>query len=558
MLTHIHIRDFAIIEELELELDAGLTVLTGETGAGKSILVDAIGLVLGDRADSGVVRTGAERAEISLSLDLENHDEANQWLVDNDLDAGSECHLRRVIGSDGRSRAYVNATPCTLATLRTLGELLVDIHGQHEHQSLLRRDMQRALLDGYAGNQAELEAMQQAYRQWRKLKDRLDSLTAEGDARQARLDVLRYQVKELEALELGADEYDGLEDEHRRLAHAGRLLESCEMAYEGLYGAEEGAVDSQLSHFMQQVESARELDPRLAEPVELLNSAQVQLREAAEALRRYADHLDLDPARLNQVEERLGLIHDLARKHRTDPQALPELFENLSSELAALEDEDCDVESLAKALNEAGQQCSTAAETLGARRQDAGQRLSEGVSAAMQTLGMEGGRFEVQLDVQPEPFSPNGQERVEFRVSANPGQPLRPLAKVASGGELSRISLAIQMLAAGSVRIPTMIFDEVDSGVGGAVAEVVGRELRRLGATRQVLCVTHLPQVAAQAHHHCKVEKRRAKDATHTEITPLDEQARVQELARMLGGVELTENTRAHAQEMLERAQNTA
>jgi len=555
MLTHIHIRDFAIIEDLELELGSGMTVLTGETGAGKSILIDAIGLVLGDRADSATVRHGASRAEVSVELDINGHQEAARWLAEQDLEPDSGCLLRRVVGADGRSRAYVNGSPVKLQALKQLGEMLVDLHGQHEHQSLMRRPVQRELLDNYADHAALLSQVAEHYQHWASLKQQLDDLRAQGDARRERLDLLRYQVQELDALDLKTGELPELEAEHARLANAGRLLELAQGAYQTLYEGDEQTVHDQLSSLCHSLDEAAGLDERLVESRDLLANAQIQVAEAADGLRRYTDHLELDPQRLAWVEDRLGEIQDLARKHRVAPAELPGLHEQLREELAHMEDSHYDLQTLEQELDKSEASYRQAARALSESREQAARQLGEQVSEAMQGLGMAGGCFEVQVEHDPEErFSAHGSDRIDYQVTANPGQPLRPLTKVASGGELSRISLAIQMIAARAVSIPTLIFDEVDTGIGGAVAEAVGRQLSGLGEQRQVLCVTHLPQVAAQAHHHLQVYKRKWQESTETEIASLDPSERVNEVARMLGGLQLTDQTLAHAREMIEQA----
>ncbi|WP_412851693.1 DNA repair protein RecN [Ectothiorhodospira shaposhnikovii] len=553
MLTHIQIRDFAIVDELTLDLSTGMTALTGETGAGKSILVDALGLVLGDRADSTTVRHGAERAEISARFDISREAEARAWLESQDLDT-EECLIRRVIARDGKSRAWINGSAVTLQSLKSLGEMLVDIHGQHAHQSLLRREVQRRILDDYADHPERLAAMARDHGTWQKAARRLAELSEDGEARAARRDLLRFQTDELRALDLAEGELERIEEEHGRLAHAGRLLEMAETAYQGLYEAD-GSAESVVGRFCTDIEHLQSLDSRLAEPRELLAAAQIQIREAADWLRRYADGMDMDPARLNFLESRLAAVQDLARKHRVDPTALPRLLETLETELGRLEEGGENLEALTRAVEQALQTCLRQAAELSDARRRAAERLSEAVTQAMQALGMEGGRFacSVEDDGRGQP-SAHGMDRVEFLVSANPGQPLQPLAKVASGGELSRISLAIQMIAAHALPIATLVFDEVDTGIGGGVAEVVGRQLRSLGGHRQVLCVTHLPQVAAQAHRHLQVKKHKGKDHTTTRIRSLVDEHRVQELARMLGGVEITEQSLAHAREMITRA----
>jgi len=557
MLTHIHIRDFAIVQELELALGAGMTVLTGETGAGKSILVDALGLALGDRGDSSVIRHGAERAEISVSFDVEKIPAARRWLEEQELDADGECHLRRTINRDGRSKGFINGRPQPLQSLRELGELLVDIHGQHEHQSLLRRDAQRQLLDDYAGHDDLITAVEQHFRRWKELNRELEELRRAADERQAQLDLLRYQVQELEALGLEPDEVAELEAEHSRLANAERLLDACRNAMVTLYEDEELSVDNLLSRALSDLDTLRHIDPRLAAACELLESTRIQVREGVEELRRYSDHVEVDPARLQWVEQRIATIHDLSRKHRVAPEELHPLLEQLQKKLAGLEQADMRFEELEREVATAAQDYREQAQRLSESRARAAKKLSQGVTSLMQQLGMPGGRYQIVLEpADPAQFSASGMDRIEFLVSANPGHPLRPLNKVASGGELSRISLAIQVMTARSGRIPTLVFDEVDVGIGGGVAETVGRQLHTLAASRQVLCVTHLPQVAAQAHHHLQVSKRAAQNTTHTGIRGLTPDERVQEIARMLGGIEITEQTVAHAREMMERAGN--
>lgn len=556
MLIHIRLRDFAIVDELELEFGGGMTALTGETGAGKSILVDALGLALGDRGDSGVVRHGAERAEIEAGFDVSALPAVTDWLHDQDLDADGDCLLRRVLGKDGRSRAYINGRSVTLQALQELGAQLIDIHGQHEHQSLLRRDMQRALLDDYAGHDAQLDALANLYREWKRASDEVAQLRQAIEERAARGELLRYQVRELQALALTEDELDTLNQEHARLANVGRLLETSQRALNQLYESEEGTAHLQLSQSLHEIEVLCDLDPSLNDAKELLAGALIQLREGADALRRYTDRLELDPERLNQVEQRLGSIHDMARKHRLTPSELPVLLIRLEVELAGLENADARLDALQAHIDALTRAFNTQAQSLSDARRRAAQTLGTRVSKIMTQLGMPGGRIEITVEAStPVRFTPTGIDAIEFLVSANPGQPLRPLSKVASGGELSRISLAIQVITANSGRIPTLIFDEVDTGIGGGVAEVVGRQLRTLGEARQVLCVTHLPQVAAQAHHHLQVSKLSGKDHTRTSIRVLNTEQRTDELARMLGGVEITSQTLAHAEEMLTRAQ---
>ena len=551
MLKHIHIRDFAIIDELELELGSGMTALTGETGAGKSILLDALGLVLGDRADSQAVRAGAERAEVTAEFEVPAQGSVEQWLADQDLDAEGECTLRRVVGADGRSRGYINARKAPLALLRELGEQLVDIHGQHEHQSLLRRDAQRELLDGFADNARALQAVDGAYREWRAAHGRLERLGADRGDRSERLDLLRYQVDELRRLDLAEGEIEALDEEQQRLAHAGELIEGCQRALAMLYD-EDRCAHALLAGAADGVDGLTGRDERLAPASEMIHNALIQCDEAATALRAYAADVELDPDRLAEVEQRLSAVHDLARKHRVEPGELPALAERLAQELDELEHADERAAALEQEVERLAEAWHGHAQALHEARVEAAQRLGEAVTAAMQELGMAGGAFECRVEASPDTRpNPQGHDRVEFRVTANPGQPLAPLRRVASGGELSRISLAIQMIGSGSAGIPTQIFDEVDAGIGGSIAATVGDRLRALGARSQVLCVTHLAQVAASAHHHLQVSKSATEEETRAHLRPLTAGERIEEVARMLGGRRITEQSRAHARELL-------
>jgi DNA repair protein RecN (Recombination protein N) len=556
MLTHIHIRDFAIVDEVDLDLHRGMTVLTGETGAGKSILLDALGLALGDRADSDLVRHGAERAEISVDFDVAGMNQVLAWLAERELDSDVQCQLRRTINSDGRSRGYINGSPVTLALMRELGEQLVDIHGQHEHQSLMRRDSQRQLLDDYARNGELLREAGQSYFKWRRLSDEFHNLSQADQDRSARQELLSFQVRELETLALEEGEYEALEEEYGRLSHSSQLLEACEFAVNALYENDEASVHSQLGTVENKLDHLRDYDPKLGEMAELISSAAIQVHEAASELRHHLDSLDLDPQRLQEIEQRLTVVHDLARKHHVDPESVHTLLPILSDELEGLENADQRLAKLEQEIQAASEEYLKAAKALSDSRTKAAGQLAKAVTANMQELGMKGGSFSIQLSPREAgDYSAHGMEQVEFMVSANPGQPTKPLGKVASGGELSRISLAIQVIVASVARIPSLIFDEVDVGIGGGIAEIVGRKLRTLGDHAQVLCVTHQPQVAALAHHHLQVSKQTAKGATHTQVEPLKEGERVVEVARMLGGVEITSQTLSHAKEMLDRSQ---
>jgi DNA repair protein RecN (Recombination protein N) len=555
MLIQMRVRDLAIVSRLELELGAGLWALTGETGAGKSILVDALGLVLGERADATVVRTGCGRTEVEALFELARVPAALDWLAEHDLtddEAPGTCLIRRSIPIEGRSRAFVNGRSVTGAQLRELGDLLVDIHGQHAHQSLLKANAQRSLLDAYGGHLDLALAVAEAHHDLRGIERRLNALETAGAERQERQDLLRFQVDELEGLRLSLEEWESLDLEQRRLSNLGRLQSGAAQVF-GLLSESEPALEDQLRAAAAEIAALAEIDAGLREALELIEGAAIHAREAAVSLRHYLDGLELDPAALDAVETRIAQVHDLARKYRVFPQALPDLLETRRMELAELDSADQSLEGLRASRDAALAVYRERTRSLSAARAEAAERLGTAVTDAMQHLGMVGGHFTVLIDpLPPESANAAGVERVEFQVSANPGQPLAPLARVASGGELSRISLGLQVATAACGSVPTLVFDEVDVGIGGAVAEIVGRLLRDLGASRQVLCVTHLPQVAAQAHHQLRVRKETSEGATHARIDPLAGDSRVEEIARMLGGTEITARTLDHAREMLE------
>jgi DNA repair protein RecN (Recombination protein N) len=552
MLTHLQVRDLAIVSRLELDCPRGMTALTGETGAGKSILIDALSLALGDKAEVGMIRAGSERAEILAEFDLAACPGARDWLVEQALDDEGGCLLRRLIVREGRSRAYINGRPASGAQLRDLGNLLVDIHGQHAHQSLLRANAQRDLLDAYGGQRPLADAVAKAFREFRALDQKLAALETACQERSARLDLLRFQVQELESLGLTAADIESLDQEQRRLSHLGRLQETAARVLQTL-AESEPSIEDHLRAATAEIAELAVIDPGLADSRELLETAAIHAGEAAASLRHYLDGLDLDPAALDAVETRLAQVHDLARKYRILPILLPDTLNERRVELEALEQSDVTLAGLRESHEATWQNFMTLAQRLGKARATTADRLAETVSASMQQLGMAGGRFAVQIETLPrERAGSGGLERIDFLVSANPGQPLQPLAKVASGGELSRISLGIQVATAACGSVPTLVFDEVDVGIGGGVAEIVGRLLHQLGESRQVLCVTHLPQVAAQAHAQLRVRKETLDGQTHTRIEPLDPAARVEEIARMLGGTEITARTRDHASEMLD------
>lgn len=552
MLTNLSIRDFAIVDRIDVEFSAGMTVLTGETGAGKSILIDALGLVLGDRGSSQLVREGAKRAEFAAGFDLSGLPAVRTWLETQTLDADDECLLRRVIGADGRSRAFVNGNAVPLQQLRELGDMLVDIHGQHFHQSLGRRAVQRELLDHYADAAELCAATAAACEDWRSLRERHETLTAADADRNSRLDLLTFQLQELEALSPEDGEFEHLAAERQRLASGGRLLAGVTDALDRLSENDGGNATSLIASASRNLEALCEIDERLGGITELLDGAAIQLAEAREELQRYRDAIDMDPARQDWVEERLDSMATLARKHRITADRLPEKAATLKQELDELANAEARGRELEQALEAARTHYFEHAGKLSDRRRAAAESLSAEVGAAMAGLGMPGGQFLVEIaELGDDAIRPTGTDDIGFLISANPGQAPMPLARVASGGELSRMSLAIQVIVSDGSVIPTMVFDEVDSGVGGGVAEMVGRRLFDLGSNRQVLCVTHLPQVASLAHQHLRISKVTDGKATRTGIAELDKQERVEELARMLGGVEITQTTLDHAAEML-------
>lgn len=548
MLRSLSIRDFVIVERLELEFSSGFTALTGETGAGKSILVDALGLVLGDRGDTSVVREGAERAEITAEFEIPEGSPLTGWLAERELENDGSCLLRRVLDAGGRSRAFVNGTPVTLAQLREAGEFLVDIHGQHEHQSLLRTAAQRELLDAYAGTRASAARTAALYRAWRARVEQRLAFETDSAAISAERERLEWQVKELEALGSTAQTWEELTAEHGRLAHAATLIEGTQFSVDVLSEAEDASLP-QLNAAIAKLTALTEHDPSVREVVEILESARIQMQEGVYSLRHYQQKLDIDPERLRELESRVDAVHAACRKYRTTPDELPHVLATAKSRLAELEASG-DVESLIRLEQEALETYTAEARTLTAKRREAARRLGSEVTAAMQTLAMAGGSFEVALTELQEPAS-HGLEQVEFRVATHAGMTPAPLSKVASGGELSRLSLAIQTVTSEVAQVATLVFDEVDAGIGGRVAEIAGRMLKQLGRRVQVLCITHLPQVAASAEHQWQVARTTSRSKVSSRVTALEGEERVDEIARMLGGVKITETTRRHAAEML-------
>ena len=551
MLTHLSIKQFAVVTEAELAFGPGLTVISGETGAGKSLLVDALGLISGLRADSGVVRHGAERAELVAEFSLADTPTALAWLRDNELDEEESCQIRRVIRADGGSKAWINGRPVTLSQLADLATRLVEIHGQHEHQALMSKPSQLALLDAYGRTDAPRAAVLAAARQWNALLQEQEALSARGDVAE-RTAWLEHQFAELDREALDADTIAKLQADHRRLAHATDLITACEATFARVGGDEGPSLTRLLQQARYDLQRVSEHEPRLLDVDAMLDNAAIQIDEALVLLDRVRSDLELDPDAFEGLERRLSRLHELARKHRIAPEQLAAHRDSLAEELVVLRTAGERVQQLDGEIDAAKAAWQRAAAVLTAARREAAQSLSDATTTLIAELGMGGGRFDVALEpLNDERPDPNGAERVEFLVAANPGQPARALRKVASGGELSRISLAIEVAALGLDAVQTMVFDEVDSGIGGAVADIVGQKLRALGASRQVLCVTHLPQVAAKGHAHYRVSKAASEGITRSAVQKLDAKAREEELARMLGGVELTKEARAAAKRLL-------
>jgi DNA repair protein RecN (Recombination protein N) len=558
LLSHLLIRNLAVVDEVEIETGAGLTVLTGETGAGKSILVDALALALGERADSDAVRPGAARAEISASFDLASDDAAALWLAARDLDADdTDCVIRRVISAEGRSRGYINGHPVPMQTLRELGELLVDICGQAAHQSLAKPDTQRQLLDQHGGHIALVLNVRAAYTKWQALNDEYAALGASRADQAARLDLLQFQVQELLALDAQPGELAHIETAHQLAANATRLSsgagEALTALYEGAGGDDSTTVHDLISNTRNLLDELSQLDPALKDIAQMLADAEIQVSEAADSLRRYLNTDFAGDTDLASLEARLSAMHDLARKHRIKPAELPELAEKLQNDLHKIVHADDTLDELRQQVAAAANELNALSTKLSKARDKTAGMLGKAVTINMQQLGMPQGQFSIALQKQAA-LGPNGQERVEFRVAINPGLKPGALNKVASGGELSRVSLAIQVAASSQAHTPTLIFDEVDAGIGGSTADIVGEKLRELAEISQVLCVTHLPQVASKGHGHFRVSKLTDGETTRTRVAPLNHEERIEELSRMLGGTEITARTRAHAEEMLDSA----
>ncbi|MGZ4959090.1 MAG: DNA repair protein RecN [Methylomonas sp.] len=552
MLLNLNIIDLAVVDALDLDLQPGMSVLTGETGAGKSILLTALGLALGDRADSGYVRPGSKRAEINIEFDLSKAPLVKQWLADNELDDDALCLIRRTVSEDGRSKAYINSRPVNLQTLQALSRQLVEIHGQHAHLTLLDSEEQRRLLDDFAGNQELLEALNGCYQKWKQAHKALHQLLKAGSDQADREELLRYQLEELQQLDLENFDYQALADEHNKLANLGKILSIGQQQLDILYDNDQQSVADMLGHVIHAINELSQYAGELNGVAELLSDAEIQIGEATQQLRRFLENQEADPQQMIQLENQIGVIQNLSRKHKAQPEDLPKLAEQFAQELDNLSHSSERIEELNADCERLLSQYQKLAAELSASRHKAGAELQQRISDALKELGMPHGEFIVNIHTEEEAEPQrNGLDSIEYLVSTNPGLPAKPLAKVASGGELSRISLAIQVTTSTDKTTPTMIFDEVDSGIGGGIAEIVGQKLRRLSKNRQVLCVTHLPQVASQAHQHLFVAKNQNAAVTSSTVRQLSDEERVEEVARMLGGVTITENTLAHAREML-------
>ncbi|MEO1895875.1 MAG: DNA repair protein RecN [Methylococcales bacterium] len=553
MLQNIKIMDLAVVESLDLNLDHGMSVLTGETGAGKSILLTALGLALGDRADSDYIRPGSKRAEINLEFDLTDALVAQKWLKENDLDDDQHCLIRRIISHEGPSKSYINNRPVTLQLLQQLSKNLVEIHGQHAHLKLLQPEEQRGLLDAFANTSALVNDIASLHQQWQTTNNKINNQLSDQQHFSERTELLQFQLHELQQLDLEHFDYEKINSEHGRLANIEQILSTGQEQLHNLFENEQQSAIAIINQSLTKLSPLLDIAPELEDITILLTDAQLQVSEASQSLNRFLEAQEIDPQKLLDLEEQLGLIHTLCRKHAISPEEIPLKAEQLSTELNTLIENDNQIEHLNTALNDLESHYHLLADNLTEQRQKGAIELQAIITSIIKNLGMDHGEFMIECTPLPtHTLSAHGKENITFLISANPGLPAKSITKIASGGELSRISLAIQVATSHDKTIPTMIFDEVDSGIGGGVAEIVGQRLRQLGEKRQVICVTHLPQVASQSHHHLFVSKEHSIDVTASSITALTTAQRIKEIARMLGGVTITEQTLAHAEEMLQ------
>ena len=555
MLQQLSIQNYATVDTLEIEFKTGMSVISGETGAGKSIMLGGLGLTLGDRADKGIVRTGAKKADICAAFDISNIPAAQKWLSKNDLEEESDsgsCLLRRVVNADGRSKGYINGSPVTMASLKSLGEMLLDIHSQHEHQSLLHRATHQRLLDDFCVSAKHLAAMQATYKQWQKNAQMIEALSNRSQEDSAQTQLLSYQLTELDELGIAVDEVPKLEAEFKSLNHADETVASVHSALTHCGGDDEKNATAALHQALTALNELPEKNARLTSIIELLESASIQLIEAVSDLRAFADEFEANPERLEQVNTRLGLLHAIARKHKVKPNELVQVITNLRQQLNLIKNSDAELEKLEATDKQLRVDYLKSAGEISKQRKKGSSKLAKQVNEQLKQLGMPHASLEVQLlATQKDKPATNGLEVVEFLVSTNPGQAAKPLIKIASGGELSRISLAIQVITAQTSHIPSLVFDEVDVGIGGGVAKVVGQLLRQLAQRTQILCVTHQAPVAGQGHHHFFVSKFTKAGSTLTQITELSETEIVREVARMLGGEDLSDESLAHAEKMV-------
>ena len=555
MLYHVSIKNYAIIDNLDLDLESGMTVITGETGAGKSIVIDALDIALGDRADIRMLRHGSGRCEINLSFDVSTIPLAKQWLDERELTQDNDCILRRTLTKEGRTRNFINGHAVTLQQVRELGKLLVHVHGQHQHQGLVRKEEQRSLLDNYGKLTSLAEEVKQCFHQWQEVLNRIAAI--EGDSRDhsAQIELLNYQIQELIDLNLNEGDVETLHQQQKKLANAEQIQQGLQRCLDHLENDGDGSGLTHITHSLRALRSLSSLMHIRPTLLELFNNSLIQLEEAARELRQQLEATEVNPQQLAEVESQLNRIHDLARKHRIEPEQLAGHLRLLSEQYDLLITQDGQLDQLKQDAERLKNQYLKLADSLSEQRKKAGKKLGQLISKSMQELGMAGGQLTIEIEKLPlDKAASYGLDDIQVLVSANPGQPLKPLNKVASGGELARIGLAIQVITAQKHATPTLVFDEVDVGIGGGIAEIVGRLMRKLGETAQVLCITHLPQVAAQGHHHLQVAKNRDKNSTSSQLVLLNPEQQVHEIARMLGGVKITPQTLAHAQEMLENS----
>ncbi len=553
MLAQLTISDFAIVRKLEIDFQYGMTAITGETGAGKSIAIDALGLCLGNRSEALMVRHGAQRADVCARFSLADAPAAQQWLETNQLDDNQECLLRRVVNNDGRSRGFINGTAVPLSQLRELGQLLIQIHGQNDHQLLLKSEQQKILLDGFINQPKLLEAMHNAWHDWHHSHTQLLQLRQQQIELQAQYQLLQYQLKELDEFSPQPGEYEQNDIEYKRLANSDQLLTLSQKTLHLLVDGDQQTISQLLNNVKQHIEVLVSIDPQLTNLLTLLDEASIQISEASNELRHYAEQMEIDPNRINELEQRLSRQLTLARKHHVRPEELPALYQQLSDEYYKLASRDDDIAELERIVTQHYNHALDVAKQLYEIRSQYAKELSEKITHSMHNLSFEQGHFDIEVSWQPDQLNNKGSDKVNFFVSTNIGQPLHALHKVASGGELSRLALAIQVITASKMDTPALIFDEIDTGISGPTAAIVGKLLRELGKSTQVMCVTHLPQVAGCGHHHFFVSKQTLDNRIETQMTLLDKSSRIRELARLLGGKEITKHTLANAKELLSR-----